>query len=401
MLPTVALTRYALERLLPLCRDRFADAGLGGFHERLDAAEQPLPMGYKRSMVQARQLYVLAHAALAGERSGQTAAERGYDFLVRHFWDARHGGWFFKAQPDGQPLDGSKDFYGHAFVLFGLAYAHAAFAAPKAISLAQETWGLMRDRLAMPALPDGGWGGLAEGAAADWALNGAPRRQNPHMHLLEALLALHEFTGDETWLTEAGIVVGLFRSRFYDATTHTLGEFFTQDWRPDPATGRIVEPGHHFEWAWLLDRYVRQGGDATVLRLADALFDKAVAHGFLADGGIMDQMDPQGTPLLRTRRIWPVAEAIKAALAQARRHSGTPAGDAAATLAERLASHLNAVFLDPASGRWIETQDETGAPTMRDLPGSTPYHLFLAAMEAADGVTGRQPSGGDLSTMRP
>ncbi|MEA1647640.1 AGE family epimerase/isomerase [Nitrospirillum sp. BR 11164] len=388
MSSSAAFVSYAFDRLLPLCRDRFADTAHGGFHERLDPAESPLPLGYKRSMVQARQLYVLAHGALLGDRSGQSAAERGYDFLVRHFWDDRNGGWFFKAQPDGQPLDASKDFYGHAFVLFGLAYAHAAFAAPGALTLAQETWALMRDRLAMPALADGGWGGLAEGASADWVPNGATRRQNPHMHLLEALLALHEVTGDSAWLSEATAVIRLFQARFFDATTHTLGEFFTQDWRPDPITGHIVEPGHHFEWAWLLDRYVDQGGDASVLPLADALFDKAVAHGFLPDGGIMDQMDPQGAPVLRTRRIWPVAEAIKAALSQARRHHGTSAGDAAEALAQRLMTHLQAAFLDLASGRWIETQDETGAPTMRDLPGSTPYHLFLAAAETASGTKG-------------
>ncbi|MEA1672392.1 AGE family epimerase/isomerase [Nitrospirillum sp. BR 11163] len=383
MSSSAAFVRYALDRLLPLCRDRFADGPHGGFHERLDAAEQPLPLGYKRSMVQARQLYVLAHAALQGDRSGQAAAERGYDFLVRHFWDDGNGGWFFKAQPDGQPLDRSKDFYGHAFVLFGLAYAHAAFGAPRALTLAQETWSLMRDRLAMPTLADGGWGGLAEGASAEWVPNGATRRQNPHMHLLEALLALHEFTGDGAWLSEATTVVRLFQARFFDAATGTLGEFFTQDWRPDPATGHIVEPGHHFEWAWLLDRYVSQGGDAALLPLADTLFNKAVAHGFLPDGGIMDQMDAQGAPILRTRRIWPVAEAIKATLSHTRRHRGTPAGDAAEALAQRLMAHLQAAFLDPTSGRWIETQDEVGAPSMRDLPGSTPYHLFLAAMEAA------------------
>ncbi|MDE1150795.1 MAG: AGE family epimerase/isomerase [Azospirillaceae bacterium] len=373
--------RYAFDRLLPLCRDGFADRAHGGFHERLDAAGRPLALGYKRSMVQARQLYVLSHAALLGDRSGMAAAERGYDFLVRHFHDKAHGGWFFKAHPDGRVLDDSKDFYGHAFVLFGLAYAHAAFAAPRAIELAQATWVVMRDRLAMPGLDDGSWGGLAEGADAGWTLNGAVRRQNPHMHLLEALLALYEVTRDGAWLNEAGAVVGLFRRRFHHAATHTLGEFFTQDWRPDPATGHIVEPGHHFEWAWLLDRYVGLGGSPDVLPLADALFDKAVAHGFLPDGGILDQMDPQGAPIARTRRVWPVAEAVKAALSQARRGQGTDRGIAALDLARRLTAHLETAFLDMETGRWVETQDEAGRPVMRDLPGSTPYHLFLAATE--------------------
>ncbi len=74
---------FAWSTLLPLCRDRFADRVHGGFHEQLDPTHRPLPLGTKRLMVQCRQLYVLSHAAVLGERSGQPQAERGYDFIRR------------------------------------------------------------------------------------------------------------------------------------------------------------------------------------------------------------------------------------------------------------------------------------------------------------------------------
>ena len=57
-----------------------------------------------------------------------------------------------------------------------------------------------------------------------------PRRQNPHMHLLEALLALHVATGEKNWLRRAGALVDLFKRRFVDPQTGALIEFFGEDW---------------------------------------------------------------------------------------------------------------------------------------------------------------------------
>src|SRR3546814_14289476 len=85
-----------------------------------------------------------------------------------------------------------------------------------------------------------------------------------HMHLLEACLALHEATKETAYLDRAGLLLDLFRDRFL--VTGSLREFFTDDLRPAPGdAGRIVEPGHHFEWVWLLHRYGLVTGDQRFL----------------------------------------------------------------------------------------------------------------------------------------
>jgi len=89
-----------------------------------------------------------------------------------------------------------------------------------------------------------------------------------------------------------------------------------------------------------------------------------------------DQIDRAGAPLLTTRRIWPVTEAIKAQVA---RHEA--GGTVAPDQPERLIRQLFADFLRPHG--WVETLTREGAPTQTNLPGSTPYHLFLAAAEVA------------------
>lgn len=370
------LSRYpafALGTLLPLCRDRFADPVRGGFHEQLDARHAPVPIGTRRLMVQCRQLYVLAHAALLGDASGRAAAERGYAFLRRHYPDPVHGGWYARVAEDGAPADRGKDLYAHAFLLFALAYLHRAFAAPGAIALARATFDTLDARMAAPG------GGFWDRADEAWRPDRALRRQNPHMHLLEALLALHEATGDPAWLAEAEALVRLFLDRFHDPATGTLGEYFDAHWAPHPEQGHIVEPGHHYEWVWLLHRYRAQGGALAVLDAEEALFAVARRHGFdAAHGGIHDQIDRAGRPIAATRRIWPVTEAIKAHLARSEAGRAVPAEEPA-----RLIAHLFSDFLDPAPHGWVETCTREGRPTQINLPGSTPYHLFLAAAETA------------------
>ena len=367
------LPRFALDVLLPLCRDRFADPAHGGFHELLDAAHHPLPAPGKRLMVQCRQLYVLSQAAVLGERSGADAAERGYAFLRRAYADHTHGGWFFRVTADGQPQDRGKDLYGHAFLLFALAWLHRAFAAPQAIERAAATLDVLKQRLGAPH------GGYWDAAEADWTPRTAQRRQNPHMHLLEAMLALHEATGAAMWLDEAAALVRLLRARLFDAASATLGEYFAADWSPDPARGGIVEPGHHYEWVWLLRRFARFSGDASTGTVADSLFATAERYGYdPVHGGLHDQIGRDGAALQTTRRIWPVTEAIKAQLAQI--EAGRPV---AAGQPQRLIGHLFTQFLRPQAGGWIETVSRDGTPLQTTLPGSTPYHIMMAAAEIA------------------
>ena len=166
---------------------------------------------------------------------------------------------------------------------------HRAFAAPGAVALAGATLDLLHARLAAPH------GGFWDGASEDWQPHTALRRQNPHMHLLEALLAWHAATGEERWLNEARAIVRLFETRFFDPATGTLGEFSA---RLAPAQGHVVEPGHQFEWVWLLHRWRAQSGETGMAAAAEALYATALRHGFDPEhGGIHDQIHRTGAPL--------------------------------------------------------------------------------------------------------
>src|SRR5262249_1452319 len=156
---------------------------------------------------------------------------------------APDGGWFRAVSTEGATLDNTRDTYDHAFVLFALAWYFRATHDASAIQLADATWLSMQQHLADPK-----HGGFFEEFAPGRKGMKLPRRQNPHMHLLEALLALHVATGEKNWLRRAGAIVDLFKRRFVDPQTGALIEFFTAEWlQAIGAEGNLREPGHQFE----------------------------------------------------------------------------------------------------------------------------------------------------------
>jgi mannose/cellobiose epimerase-like protein (N-acyl-D-glucosamine 2-epimerase family) len=181
---------------------------------------------------------------------------------------------------------------------------------------------------------------------------------------------LFEASREERFLDQASELVALFRRRFFDG--RTLGEYFAADWSRDAGA---LEPGHHFEWAWILAQYQRFSGD-NVEQEAAALVDFAEAHGVDAALGMaFDTFDASGAPLQRTSRAWPNTERIKGHLALFELTGRDPRPAVAS--ASRL---LLDRYLLPY-GAWIDRLNEQGEPAPGPAPASTFYHVFLAFAE--------------------
>ena len=376
--PPEALARYVVETLLP----RWHAAGVredGSFHERLDPQLVPLDLGYRRLLVQCRQVFAFS----AGARLGAPAwalecAVVGYRRLCADYRDDARGGWRF-ALGEGGPAPGEvRDLYAHGFVLLASASLLEAGGPGEAADVARDTLAFIEDRFAHPA------GGFHEALDADLRPLVRVRRQNPHMHLLEGCLTMHGATGEAAYAELADRLLVLLRDRFYDPATSTLREFFDEELKVHPERGDAVEPGHHFEWIWLLHKRLEAGdpgpGGPTrdeLLAVADGLLAFAVEHGLDAlRGGIFDRVDPAGRPTLETKRIWPVCEATKA-FAWAQRRHGAPYGAHLASAQALLFQR----YLRGETGAWNESLDVDLVPVGGDLPASTLYHVVMAALE--------------------
>ena len=213
----------------------------------------------------------------------------------------------------------------------------------------------------------------AGGYVECWPEAVLPRRQNPHMHLLEALLELHEADATRGYDRRAAQIVELARKHFLQAEGRCLGEYFDDDLSPRNAE-LLFEPGHHCEWVWLLHRFERATGQGTA-PLQQRLWESA-AGGFRPDGLLVDELAVNGNVAGPATRLWPLTEAMKAAaLAE-------PDHPAAHPIATRPADCWNALaerFLANApTGCWFDHFDPAGALLVDFIPASSLYHICCA-----------------------
>lgn len=360
---------WALSVALPFWAEAGIDPRTGGFRERMTFAAEPILDAPHRLMVQCRQISVYALARTRGWWNQDDVLGRALDHLVRTYWQADgKPGWIFSVDHRGRPLDRRRDTYAHAFALFGLAWGYRVTGDPQLLALADQTLTFIDIHL---SAPDGG--GLLDGDVRADRL----RRQNPHMHFLEAMIALAQASGQERYLARAGEIFGLFSARFFEPTTGALGEYFDENWQPHGTPDPLCEPGHHFEWVWLLRHYQRLTG-RSVDRYAVGLYEHARRHGFDAQGFVIDELSTTGQPTKRSRRSWPHAEAIKAEAVE--HEGGRPGCDARA---EQLLGIVNTTYLaGPFAGGWVDHVDEAGRPLVDYVPASTLYHLLFAIVEA-------------------
>lgn len=365
--PYDAMHSWMFETALPFWAERGVDHRNGGFIEQLTLGGTDAGVDFKRTRLTSRQIYVFAHAATLGWKEGLELAGMGFDYLTKRFW-MPSGGFARRLTREGAILDETADLYDYAFALFACGWWLRASGERDALAWAHRTLDVIETKLRHPS----GVGYWHEERPSGW------RQQNPHMHLLEAALAVYEPSKDERFARLASDVADLFATKFFDVKSRTLGEFFADDWTRAPGDdGRIVEPGHQFEWAWILQNCGRLGiGDYRAC--ARELTAFAEEHGIdAASCATYNQVRDDTKPLDQGSRFWPNTERLKAAVAMFeidRKNPSTVFAQSGSLLLDRYLSV-------PTAGTWIETFDANGKPTAKTVPASTLYHVFLAFSE--------------------
>jgi mannose/cellobiose epimerase-like protein (N-acyl-D-glucosamine 2-epimerase family)/glycosyltransferase involved in cell wall biosynthesis len=333
-----ALRRWLFDVALPLWWEVGADRINGGFYEAIDLDGKPLARPHRARSI-ARQAFAYGEAGRLGwDGPWRDAAQHALDFFARYFVSA-DGTVASVVDLDGKVLDARFDLYDQAFALLAFASGHRSFGA------------------ATPWRPHPGWRRMADGIAA------------------------------------------LCLDKFIDPAGSALRENFAADWSPAPGiAGRVCEPGHHYEWAFLLDRWSELAGrprPAAVARLiafadgrgVDA--QRGVAVGaVLSDGAMHDPV----------ARLWAQAERIRAYVIDRQPGDG-----------ERIAAAIRGLrrFLaTPTPGVWYDRLDSDDRLISEPARATSLYHIIGAVAEleklqlAAPAATRTKPGAGDLRPPR-
>ena len=368
---TAQAVRWLREQAWPLWLAHGVDWDRGAFHEHLREGALDCGADFRRLRVAARQTYVFAKAAQLGVPRAREAVELGLAFL-RGPARLPDGGFAWRFDLGNQPIDPTRDLYDHAFVLLAFAAAAPVVRPDMLRGDARAVLGFIAEKLPHPH------GGYEESIPPV-----RPRRQNPHMHLLEALLAAHESFDEILYFERARELIDLFVRRLFQPDEGALPEYFDERLMPlRERNGRyIIEPGHLYEWVWLLDRYARSAAacaqpvgpelgaaSAALLRFADRFaLDPAT-------GLVVNELWSDGSVRSGAFRLWPQTERLKA---EARRPSG--AGEMTAAAFAALARHLDGV----RPGLWRERINADGSGGSEPTPATSLYHLTAALTDAA------------------
>lgn len=311
-------------------------------------------------------------------------AGHGVAALLGPLRDQEYDGWFAAVDGTG-PVADAKQAYGHAFVVLAASSAVTA-GVPRADELLAAATAVDLKRF---------WDDERGLGVEDWDRTWSRledyRGVNSNMHTVEAYLAAGDVTGDAVWHRRAGRIAEQVAT-WAAGNGWRIPEHFDGEWRPrlDYNAERPADPfrpygatvGHGLEWARLLlsvDGSLATGAPPGLREAAVALYDRAVADGWAADGadGFVYTTGWDGAPVVRQRMHWVLAEAIGAAEAL-RQVTGEPRYAEDLTRWWRYADRF---LVDHEHGSWHHELDVDNRPASTVWPGKPDvYHAYQAAL---------------------
>ncbi|CAI3942274.1 Mannose or cellobiose epimerase [Commensalibacter communis] len=334
-----------------------------GAHEQLKMDGSPDLPGYKRLRVQARQLYSFTQGALLGWTQANSITEQIYNFMQNA--ELGEGHWAKTLTREGDILDSSSDLYDLAFLIFSLAWYARLSKDQRPIQQARQTVQWIERFM---AYPQRGYKNIVPFIPGY-------RQQNPHMHLLEAILALYETTGEEQDLVMAHKLIRLFKTNLFNHQAGVLEEYFVESWMPVPFPPITeVEPGHQYEWIWLLSEYERLTGISHKTEM-QRMYDFNERHAVdQLTGLVADKVQKDGTLVNKSARLWVQTEAIRATSLMQDEKSYQH-------LSKIVDNLLRRYFKNCPNGTWQDQLTHCYHYNNTKIPTSSFYHIVSGYMQ--------------------
>ncbi|HYG33462.1 MAG TPA: AGE family epimerase/isomerase [Clostridia bacterium] len=382
------------QKIMPYWYDTAIDKQYGGYVLSDDAARKASPAKEKQLVSQARMIWGFSHAHLKGfsdsKRNYLKAAEQGYRFLLDHFLDRQHGGYYWTTDLSGKPLDQRKIVYGESFVIYGFIEYYRASGDKTALKHAMELYQALQVNAHDET--NGGWIEhfernwtpiLDTQAQANVEVAGY-KSANTHLHLMEALTELCDTTHDARVRASLEEAVKINRTWFYPEAPGQSAFHRQRDWKPVTAPSSAgLSYGHNVEFAWLMVRAEKVLGREPSWRHFDAHLDHALRYGYdHARGGLYSRgIDDQ--PATDTDKIWWVQAEMLAALTDGLKHEPNPAYS---TALDKLLGFISAYQANPTDGIWLDTVTAEGKPkgTAKAHNWKANYHDVRAIVKFVD-----------------
>ena len=326
--------------LLPYWRNRGDDPKDGGFLTCFNSDGEPTGETDKNLLAHCRLIFSFSQINRAGLDPDGSFVERarsGARWVLDHFTDPKHDGFFWIVQRDGTPLNQRKIMYGHCFVVYAFSELAKATGETAWLDTARSTFDLIQTKAA-----DRSMGGYWEFFERDWSHSptgrgGGDRKSlDVHMHLMEAFTNLYSAGGDPAHAASTRTLIELITQRLLHPSHGTGIAQFSADFTPlrailfdnvwgsdrdsDEEGGRPLDNtsyGHNVELGWLLrwSLGVLDGDCGKYNRTILGLYDHCMRHGIDSErGGVFCEGAHNGPARERNKEFWQQAETLVAML---------------------------------------------------------------------------------------
>ena len=363
------LELWLKNQVFPLWTKNAFDCDSGAFIESLNSSGHAENTS-RRALVQARQIYAYTEALklnILPKEQVSLIIGKNIEF-IKHY-SLPSGAYLHALDSKNNPVETQSELYTQAFMLFGLARAFEILKdsqiKDRAIALAHYLKSERKNKA----------GGFTE-----IKNNKIVFQSNPHMHLFEAVIEWMKIDADGIWKELASELYQLCLTKFTNNDIQAVAEYFTQDWQVLSEDNKFIfEPGHQYEWAWLIIQYEELLSlKKTTLPLK--LFDLAEKHGVDSKSNLaFDEILSDFKVNKTSARFWPQCERIKAAV-QLGVLATPELKPRFAKAADEAMAALSTYFETKIPGLWFDTKTENRF-VLQSSKASSLYHILNAISE--------------------
>jgi len=303
--------------LLPFWAKRSIDDEFGGYFTYFDNNGEPSGITDKYLVQQTRMIW--SFSAAYNELKNPEflkMARIGYNFFIKHFWDAQNGGWYWSVNREGEVLNKQKVVYGHSFAIYALSEFAIASGEIEPLQYAEITFDILH--LCAADIKNGGY---IENFTADWIpedgqFSGEIKTLNTHMHLMEAYTTLAKVSKKTYHIRRLSEITDLILRKMVDYDNDCGFNRFDEMFNtyPDKINGEEVDVtsyGHNVELAWLLNKTAEVLGHEPFTIIAKMMCDNALDYGYdYENGGVYFTGTNEGVLLSDKKSWWQNAEAL-------------------------------------------------------------------------------------------
>jgi mannobiose 2-epimerase len=243
-------------------------------------------------------------------------ADWAYKFMIKYFWDSKHGGLYWMVDYKGDALESKKQIYNIAFGIYALSEYYRVTGKEEVIERAIELYELMErhsydsvNKGYIEAL-DKEWNNIEDMRLSEKDLN-SQKSMNTHLHILEAYTNLLRVWNDNELRIKLYDLINIILDKIVDNNNYQFKLFFDDRWN---SLSNKISYGHDIEGSWLIyeaaevieNKELLQKAKTVSIRMAEKVYEEGIDK---LNGGLFNEKHDKGI-LDNNKAWWPQAEAM-------------------------------------------------------------------------------------------